>query len=117
MQPGDESILGREYIEHWINGKLAYVQFGNSSIPPIMENGDFKKYIELKDNGLEPIVMDDTPESSVEELRKAEYERLGCTTEALIVALWEQVVENRPESANALQTKRESVKASIPKEA
>jgi hypothetical protein len=34
----------------------------------------------------------------------------------LIVALWEMVVENRPEAANYLQENRDAVKNQIPKE-
>jgi RNase P/RNase MRP subunit p30 len=45
------------------------------------------------------------------DLRKSLYP----TTEELIVALWEKIIENRPESADALQTLRENVKLSIAK--
>ena len=33
----------------------------------------------------------------------------------MIVALWEMVVENRPETAEALQARREEIKAKYPK--
>ena len=46
-----------------------------------------------------------------EDLRRAEYPK----TDELIVALWEQVVEGRPESAVILQAKREKIKLSYPK--
>ena len=36
-------------------------------------------------------------------------------TDALVVALWEKIVEDRPESAEALQAIREQVKLDIPK--
>jgi len=45
------------------------------------------------------------------EKRAAEYPSLA----ELNVALWEQVVENRPESANALELIRQEVKARYPK--
>jgi hypothetical protein len=48
---------------------------------------------------------------SYKELRAKEYP----STDELIVALWELVVENRPESANELQAKREAVKQKYPK--
>lgn len=35
--------------------------------------------------------------------------------EDMIVALWEMVVENRPETAQALQARREEIKAKFPK--
>ena len=49
--------------------------------------------------------------------RQAEYLKEGITSEALIVALWEQIVENRPEAAQTLQAKRTAVKAKHPKPA
>jgi len=41
-----------------------------------------------------------------EDLRRAEYPK----TDELIVALWEQVIEGRPESAAILQAEREAIK-------
>jgi len=46
------------------------------------------------------------PIPTYEDLRRAEYPK----TDELIVALWEQVIEGRPESATILQAKREAVK-------
>jgi len=45
------------------------------------------------------------------EKRAAEYPSLA----ELNVALWEQVVENRPEAAQALEVKRQEIKAKYPK--
>lgn len=45
--------------------------------------------------------------------RESEYIKEGCTEKALIVALWEKVVENRPEAADALEVKRQAVKGRI----
>ena len=36
-------------------------------------------------------------------------------TDELVVALWEKIVEDRPEAADALQVKREKVKEDYPK--
>lgn len=47
--------------------------------------------------------------------RESEYIKEGCTEKELIVALWEKVVENRPEAADALEVKRQAVKIKIPK--
>ena len=48
-----------------------------------------------------------------------EYQRKRAeeypTLDAVIVALWEQVIEGRPESAAAVQAARESVKQKYPK--
>jgi len=46
------------------------------------------------------------PIPTYEDLRRAEYP----TTDELVIALWEQVIEGRPESATILQAKREAVK-------
>lgn len=46
------------------------------------------------------------------EKREAEYPSLS----ELNVALWEKVVENRPEAAEALEIKRQSIKLKYPKE-
>jgi len=45
------------------------------------------------------------------EKRAAEYPSLS----ELNVALWEKVVENRPEAAEALEVKRQEIKAKYPK--
>lgn len=52
------------------------------------------------------------PPKTVDELRQAAYP----PKDELIVALWEKVVEGRPESADALQIERLKVKENIPKE-
>ena len=46
--------------------------------------------------------------------RNNEYNSTGCTIEAMIVALWERLVENRPEKSDALQILREQVKTNNP---
>lgn len=51
----------------------------------------------------------------VEAERVKSYRSEGVTIDAMIVALWEKLVENRPEAADALQSKRISVKAKHPK--
>jgi hypothetical protein len=33
----------------------------------------------------------------------------------MVVALWEMIVENRPEAAQALQSRREAIKLQFPK--
>lgn len=47
--------------------------------------------------------------------RERAYEELGCTSHALICALWERVVEGRPEASDELQIIREGVKIQFPK--
>lgn len=46
------------------------------------------------------------------EKRAAEYPSLA----ELNVAIWEKVVESRPDAANALEAKRQAIKAKYPKE-
>ena len=45
---------------------------------------------------------------------ETEYNKDGCTEKSLIVALWERVVEGRPEASDALEVKRQAVKTRIP---
>lgn len=52
---------------------------------------------------------------SISSLRRNEYLKRGITSEEMLVALWEKVVENQPESANQIQTKRNGVKQKFPK--
>lgn len=47
--------------------------------------------------------------------RNAEYLAEGATRDIIIEALWEMVVEDRPEKATALQVIREKVKAKVVK--
>lgn len=46
--------------------------------------------------------------------REAAYQEQGITVEAMIVALWERVVENSPAASEALQAIREEIKAEFP---
>ena len=57
----------------------------------------------------------DTDSDEYKSLHAVKRKPLYPTTDELIVALWEKVMENRPESADKLQTLRESVKQQIPK--
>lgn len=43
--------------------------------------------------------------------RLMEYDKHGCSIENLTVALWEMIVENRPEQSVEIQAKRELIKA------
>ena len=47
--------------------------------------------------------------------RKKEYEHNGLDTDKLIVALWELIVEKRPEMSNDIQKKRTTIKKKYPK--
>ncbi|MEW6506415.1 MAG: hypothetical protein AB1432_01585 [Bacteroidota bacterium] len=64
-----------------------------------------EKYNEIKYRELNP------PAPSYTELRRAEYP----STDEMIVALWEKVVEGRNEEAERLQAKRVEVKEKYPK--
>lgn len=46
-------------------------------------------------------------------LRKEAYLAQNIDNEALIVALWEKYIENRPEAADSIQTKRLAIKNEI----
>lgn len=50
----------------------------------------------------------------VSDQRRAAYNAAGITTDELIVALWESVIEGRPEAADSIQTQRAAIKAAFP---
>lgn len=47
--------------------------------------------------------------------RVKDYKEQGITERELIVALWEDIVENRPEAKNIIQAKRLAIKINHPK--
>ena len=51
----------------------------------------------------------------VENARREAYLNKGCTIDDLVVALWELIVEGRPERSQELQEKRIEVKKEISK--
>ncbi|MFA5803659.1 MAG: hypothetical protein WC879_03355 [Melioribacteraceae bacterium] len=51
---------------------------------------------------------------TVQELRKKELDIVSPIDE-MVIAIWERIVENRPEASNLIQQKREIVKLKIPK--
>jgi hypothetical protein len=50
---------------------------------------------------------------SIADRREMEYLKQGITDHALIVALWEMLLENRPDLANTFQSMREKIKHDI----
>lgn len=88
------------------NGFQIFDEAGNEYfITEATEELAIQKYNEIKYREVNP------PPPSYTELRRAEYP----SADELIVALWEKVVEGRPEAAADLQTKREAIKAKYPK--
>lgn len=64
---------------------------------------------------------DPTPDTTenyadmLEGYRQSAYDDEGASMNALIVALWEKVVEERSDAADALEVKRQAVKKRFPK--
>jgi len=114
FMPG-EIDMDKQYEELWNQGSLQCVNTTNMSIPPDPNNMDYARYLEWKKQGGKPKVTDVTHYPDLAERRQAEYVKAGASTDALVVALWEQIVEDKPESADALQAIREQVKLDIPK--
>lgn len=109
------------YKEHWDTGRLVWVERLNDEgvtccIPPDENNGDFREYNEWLAKGNAKQVVDDTWIPTVEEKRRMEYDKQGCNDHDLLVALWEKIVEGRPEVADEMQAKRQAIKTDIPKE-
>ena len=114
FMPG-EIDMDKQYEELWNKGSLQCVQTTNMSIPPDPDNMDYARYLEWKRQGGVPTVKDVTHYPDLAERRQAEYVKAGARVEDMIVALWEKIVEDRPEAAAALQEIREQVKTDIPK--
>jgi hypothetical protein len=106
----------KEYVERWEDGKLQTIVIGQMSIPIDTRNMDYVDYMRWKEEGGVPSIVDMTVVPDVSEKRKTEYVKQGITTDALVVALWEKVVEGRPEASEAIQAVRTSIKMAIPKE-
>ena len=86
-----------------------------AEIPSDQNNMDYQKYLSWKALGGKAEVFDDSRVPTTDDLRKSEYDKQGASTDALVVALWEKIVEDRPEAADALQAIRDQVKLDIPK--
>lgn len=101
-----ETLFGQQSIRRRSDG---------ASIPMDNGNQDYVEYLRWFSEGNLPDVVNLDALATLDDKRQAEYAKQGATTQALVVALWEQVVEDRPESAAALQAIREQVKLDIPK--
>jgi hypothetical protein len=54
-------------------------------------------------------------DADVSEARRKEYLKAGLTSEAMVVALWEKIMEERPDAATIMQATRETIKTANPK--
>tara|TARA_S200002703_G_C3766172_1_gene235852 strand:- start:738 stop:1079 length:342 start_codon:yes stop_codon:yes gene_type:complete len=94
------SMVGGSITGSRKNGKSNFI-FHDGQTPPTEEEIDAE--IKRLDEEYE--------KQAYTRLRQSEYP----TINALIVALWEKVVEGRSESADALEVKRQEVKNANPK--
>lgn len=69
----------------------------------------------MKWDGSKWIVPTDVKAEMILEKRQYEYDQRGSTFDEMIVALWERVVEGRPEASDAIQLIRKKVKEDYPK--
>lgn len=56
------------------------------------------------------------PVLTVSERRQKAYNDSGATVQEMTVALWEMIVEDRPQKANGIEVLRQQVKQQFPKE-
>jgi len=91
----------------------SFVVGNGKSIPK--DHRFYREVLQQVASGTAEIVVYVAPPRPIEERRQEEYQKRGASIEALIVALWEKVVENRPNEANRIQAIREQVKQEIPK--
>lgn len=71
--------------------------------------------VQARLNALSVVMSTHTGAEPYDILRLKEYVKQGATGEKMIVALWEHVVEGRPEAKDALEVVRQQVKNDIPK--
>lgn len=96
----------KKHINNGIEGFQIFDDKGNEYfLTEATEELAIEKYNGIKYREANP------PPPTYQELRAKEYP----STDELIVALWELIVEKRPETANELQAKREAVKQKYPK--
>lgn len=114
FMPG-EIDMSREYVEVLDSGVVVRVDTDKMSIPACMGNHDYLRYLEWKRLGGRPSTKDETVVKTVQERRQEEYVKQGAKIEDMVVALWEKLVEGRPESADAIQAIRDKVKLDLPK--
>ena len=97
-------------INNGIKGFQIFDESGNEYfIQEATEELAIQKYNEIKYREANPLPP------TTEELRQKEYLAKGLTPEKLIIALWEKVVEGRPEEADKIQAERIAIKQQIPK--
>jgi len=104
-----------------LTGKMIESQSGGSTqehLDTLKQNainaGHLESDIEVKyitDIEYQTILEAEKPIPTYADLRRAEYPSINDMT----VALWEDVVEGRPETRIALQIKREAIKIKCPK--
>jgi hypothetical protein len=95
--PPDMIIYDRKIL---IDGSMVYVDKYNVVVG-VTVSGDFPKDI---------VIGQQLPLAQRLEM---EYLYQGVTDHALIIALWEKLIENKPDLANALQIVRDKVKHDI----
>lgn len=103
-------------IAQFLNPENTFIQVTDDNgvvtfVPVVGANKDYRKLLESKIE-IQPYVE---PELPLEIQREREYEKCGCTIAALTIALWESLIEDRPEAAQELQAKRVAVKEMYPK--
>ena len=95
--PPDYFIYDRKIL---IDGSMVYVDKYNVVVG-VSVSGNFPKGVLI--GQLLPLA----------ERQEMEYLYQGVTDHALIIALWEKLIENRPELANTFQSIREKINNAI----
>lgn len=104
-------------FKFWTKAELASIGIKpyHPAYPPLSERVTSSTTEEVDGEIYERITTEPVPfqpdTSTYAEKRAAEYPSLS----ELNVALWEKVVENRPEAAQAIEAKRQEIKAKHPK--
>ena len=87
------------------------LEIDGMSIPKDGGNRHYRKAMEEIEKGEAEILPYVAPVKTTEELRGEAYRAQGVTIEAMVIAMWERLIENRQEAVQKLQAKRNKIKA------
>lgn len=88
-------------------------------IPFCEDNRDYIEFKKWHNEQPEESKLDMTDKEEVipyDQKRKAEYEQNGLSSDALVVALWEKIVEGKDSTVNEIQALRVIIKEKYKKE-
>lgn len=91
---------------------MPYVRIENGKVVEAFSRPQKGRDLQLMDEDSPLVIAFRTP--SKEAQRTTRYMEVGATPDQMVIALWEKIMENRPQAADAMQSIRQQVKQEIP---